>query len=152
MFSPSTSRKRKALLRIKSDQSDKQTPNLFPASLETKVAMSTKLNRKASQEPESRCFPCSTSNPQEPNPEAQITSSKSLNLFPSTNPHLPAISIPPNKSITTGNKKEAHSELKNHELAQMNFFYAPITSLQYSNNKFNSNKFNSNKTISANNQ
>ena len=42
-----------------------------------------------------------------------------------TNPRLPAISIPPKKSITTGNKKEAHSELKNHELAQMNFYFTP---------------------------
>ena len=41
-----------------------------------------------------------------------------------TNPRLPAISIPPNKSITTGNK-EAHSEIKNHELAQMNFYFTP---------------------------
>ena len=88
------------------------------------MAMSTKLNRKASQEPESWCFPCSTSNSQEPNLETQITSSKSLNLFPLTNPRLPAISIPPNKSTTTGNK-EAHSEIKNHELAQMNFYFTP---------------------------
>ena len=86
--------------------------------------MSTKLNRKASQEPESWCFPCSASNSQEPNLETQIISSKSLNLFPLTNPRLPALSIPPNKSITTGNK-EAHSEIKNHELAQLNFYFTP---------------------------
>ena len=82
--------------------------------------MSTKLNRKASQEPEFWCFPCSTSNPQELNPKAQTTSSKSLNLFPLTNLRLLAISNPPNKSITTGNKNVAQSGSKNHELAQIN--------------------------------
>ena len=42
MFSPSNSRKRKALLRITSNQSDQKLQKLLPAPLANKVAMSTK--------------------------------------------------------------------------------------------------------------
>ena len=86
--------------------------------------MSTKLNRKASQEPESWCFSCSASNFQEPILETKITPSKSQKLFPLTNPRLPALSISPNKAITTGNK-ESHPEIKNHELAQLKTYFTP---------------------------
>ena len=93
--------------------------------LETKVAMSTKLNCKASQEPEFWCFLGSTSNPQEPNPKAQTTPSKSPNLFLLTNPRLLAIPNPPNKSTITGNLNMAQSGPKNHELEHMIFHIAP---------------------------
>ena len=67
MISSSSLRKRKALNEIKSALSSGKSQKSSLVLLESKVAMPTKLNRKASQEPESWCNTC-----QHGSPEGQI--------------------------------------------------------------------------------
>jgi hypothetical protein len=103
MISSSSLRKRKALNEIKSALSSKKSQKPSLALLEPKVAMPTKLNREASQEPESWCNTCQHGSPEGQIPTQEIPPSKSLNLFPLTNLHMPAIPNPSHQSINSGN-------------------------------------------------
>jgi hypothetical protein len=103
MISSSSLRKRKALNEIKSALSFEKSQNSSLALLESKVAMPTKLNCEASQEPESWCNTCQHGSPEGRIPAQEIPPSKSLNLFPLTNLHMPALPNPSHQSITSDN-------------------------------------------------
>jgi hypothetical protein len=103
MISSSSLRKRKALNEIKSALSSEKSQKPSLALLESNVAMPTKLNREASQEPESWCIPCQLGSHEGQTPTHEISPSKSLNLFPLTNLHMPALPNPSHQSITSGN-------------------------------------------------
>jgi len=103
MISSSSLRKRKALNEIKSALSSGKSQKSSLALLESKVAMPTKLNRKASQEPESWCILYQPGTSEEQILTQETSPSKSLNLFPLTNLHMPALPNSSNQSITSGN-------------------------------------------------
>jgi hypothetical protein len=107
MIFSSSLRKRKALNEIKSALSSKKFQKSSPALLESKAAMLIKLNRKASQEPESWCIPCQMGTPEGQIPTQEVFQSKSSNLFPLTNLQFPALPDPSNKSITSSNSTAA---------------------------------------------
>ena len=103
MISSSSLRKRKALNEIKSALSSGKSQKSSLALLESKVAMPTKLNRKASQEPESWCILYQPGTSEEQILTQETSPSKSLNLFPLTNLHVPVLPNSSNQSITSGN-------------------------------------------------
>ena len=67
------------------------------------MALSTNLNRKASQEPESCCLPDSLENSQGPIPAPKINPGKSPHLSHLTKSRMSARLNPPNKYIKIGN-------------------------------------------------
>ena len=67
MISPTSSQKRKASSNSKTASSDKKNSISSTTLLDPKVALSTKLNCKAPQEPESCCLPESMEQSQGPN-------------------------------------------------------------------------------------
>ena len=72
MISPTSSQKRKVSSKSKSASSDKKISISSTALLDPKVALSTNLNSKAPQEPESCCLPESLENSQGPFPASKI--------------------------------------------------------------------------------
>ena len=90
MISPTSSKKRKAPSKSKLASSDKKNSISSTALLDQKVALSTNINREASQEPESCCLPDSLENSQGPIPAPKINPGKSPYLSHLTNSRMSA--------------------------------------------------------------
>ena len=103
MISLTSLKKRKAPSKSKSAQTDNKNSISSTALLDSKVAMPTNLNRKASQEPESCCLPGSLKNSQEPISAPKINSGKPPHLSLLTKSRMSARLNPPNKYLKIGN-------------------------------------------------